>query len=94
VFFINYGNDEGRPHDDRHRGDLRRLLAATTHLLRRHKPLPRNHPLPPHPARLPDHLLGGDEQLDVQSDHVLLDERTVRFSALVLMVMQYLFKTP
>ena len=64
--------------DDPYRGDIRRLLAATTRLLRRGQSASRRHASPVDPARLSRHLLVRHEQCHVQPHRLLLDERQVR----------------
>ena len=58
-------------------GNFRRLLAAATRLLHHGQSAPGDHRLRLGATCLPDHLLARHEQLDVQSDHLLLDEREV-----------------
>lgn len=65
--------------DDDSGGDhLRSVLAALPALLHLDRLLPVHHQVRIHPGNVPGHLLAGNEQLDVQSDHLLLDECEVR----------------
>lgn len=65
--------------DDDGRGDnLRRLLAAIRPIFHRSFLLANHHELPIRPRNLLGHILVSDEQLNVQSHNILLDERQVR----------------
>jgi len=70
--------------DDDCSGDyLRPLLAAAAHLLRRASRLGERELGQQLAAHLPRYILGGDEQLDVQSHPLLLDESTVSVTVMI-----------
>lgn len=67
----------GGENDDLGGGDIRHLLAAVSRVLYRRLLLSGAEQLGTNTGGVFGHLLAGDEQLDVQSDHLLLDESTV-----------------
>lgn len=67
----------GGQNDDGCRADIRRVLAAVSHVLYHRLVRPGHHNAALHSGDLSSHLLAGNEQQHVQSDHLLLDEPSV-----------------
>lgn len=72
IFISDSENDDSRG------GHLWSLLASLSHLFYRNIVLSTNNKLRIHSRSVPSFLLAGDEQFDVQSNHLLLDELKVR----------------
>lgn len=70
-------NISGGQNDDGRRADIRRVLVAFSPLLHHHIVRSEHHNAAVYPGDLLGHLLAGDEQQHVQSDHLLLDEPSV-----------------